>query len=198
MNLKKIFDLLVGLVSQPARVWSDLSDKQGDNNEQFFKSYLYPLLGIVALLSFVGVLFSMTEGEGIRTRLSFGESFQYALKNCIRLMIITFAGFHTASYVLSEVMKRTFKRPGEMILCQGFVGYTSAYVYLLILIRSLFPSLFFLYIFLLYVVYIIWEGAIPYMKIEENDQMKFTIWAGVIVLLTPFFVEIVIVSFMLN
>ena len=196
--LKKIYDLLVGLISQPAKTWSSLSNKQVNNNELFFKSYLYPLLGIVALLSFVGVFISMTEGEGIRTRLSIGDNFQFALKNCIRLVIITFAGFHTASYILSEVMKKIFKRPGELILCQRFVGYNSAFVYLLILIRSLFPSLFFLYIFLLYVVYIIWEGAIPYMKIEENDQMKFTIWTGAIVLLTPFLVEIIIVSFMLN
>ena len=114
--LKRIFDLLVGLVSQPAKAWSDLSNKRGNNNEQFFKSYLYPLLGIVALLSFVGVFITMTEGEGIRTRLSIGDNFQFALKNCIRLVIITFAGYHAASYILSEVMKKIFKRPGELVL----------------------------------------------------------------------------------
>jgi len=196
--LKRIYDLLVGLISQPAKTWNILSNKQVNNNENFFKSYLYPLLGIVALLSFVGVFITMSEPEGIRTKLNIGEHFQFALKNCLRLAIITFAGFHTASYILSEVMKKLFNRPGELSLCRRFVGYTSAFVYLMILIRSLFPSLFFLYIFLLYVVYIIWEGAIPYMKIEEKDQMKFTVWAGAIVLLTPFLVEIIIVAFMLN
>ncbi len=192
--LKNIFDLLVRLISQPAKAWSMLADKQENDNENFYKSYLYPLFGIVALLSFVGVL--LTTPEGQHESLSFNGHLQYGLKNCIRLIIITFAGFHLASYILSEVMKKIFNRPGELKLCQRFVGYSSSLVYILILTRSLFPSLFFLYIFLLYVVYIIWEGAIPYMKMEENDQLKFTIWTGAIVLLTPFLIEIIMVSLM--
>ncbi len=192
--LKNIFDLLVRLISQPAKAWSMLAGKQENNNERFYKSYLYPLFGIVALLSFVGVLLAAQEGQ--RFEISFGEHLQFALKNCVRMTIITFAGFHLASYILSEVMRKIFKRPGELKLCQRFVGYSSSAVYLLILTRSLFPSLFFLYIFLLYVVYIIWEGAIPYMKIEENDQLKFTLWSGAVVLLTPFLIEVIMGAFM--
>ncbi|MDR1371226.1 MAG: hypothetical protein LBJ72_14065 [Dysgonamonadaceae bacterium] len=192
--LKKTFDLLVRLISQPAKAWSMLADKQENNNEDFFRSYLYPLFGIVALLSFVGVL--LTTPEVRHENQSFNGYLQFALKNCIRLIIITFSGFHLASYILSEVMKKIFNRPEELKLCQRFVGYSSSLIYLLILTRSLFPSLFFLYIFLFYAVYIVWEGAIPYMKMEENDQLKFTLWTGAIVLLTPFLIEIAMVSLM--
>jgi cation transport ATPase len=182
---KQIFDLLVRLISQPAKAWSILSDKQEANNENFYKSYLYPLFGIVALLSFVGVFLTHKNFD-----------VQLALKNCIGFVIIAFVGFYLASYFLSEIMGKIFNRPGEMKRCQRFVGYSSSLTYVLFMVLSLFPELFFLKIFLLYTIYIIWEGAIPYMDMEENAQLKFTVLAGIIILLTPFIIEMIIFMLM--
>ncbi|GHT70779.1 membrane protein [Bacteroidia bacterium] len=182
---KQIFELLVGLITQPAKAWSNLSGKQETNNEEFYKSYLYPLFGIVALLSFVGVFLTHKNFD-----------VQLALKNCIGFVITAFVGFYLASYFLSKVMGKVFNRPGEIKLCQRFVGYSSSFTYVLFMVLSLFPELFFLKIFLLYTIYIIWEGAIPYMVIEENIQMKFTVLAGIIILLTPFIIEMVMFMLM--
>lgn len=182
---RQIFSLLVKLIIQPAKAWSELSDKQEKNNDKFYKSYLYPIFGFVALLSFVGVLLTFKNFD-----------LQLALKNCIRLIITAFAGFYLASYILSEVMGRVFNRPGEMILCQRFTGYPSALIYILIMVLSLFPQLFMLRIFYPYIIYIIWEGAIPYMEIDENDQLKFTLIAGAIMLLTPFLIEMIMFMLM--
>jgi cation transport ATPase len=173
------------LISQPAKAWITLSDKREIDNEGFYKSYLYPLFGMVALLSFVGVF--LTEKN---------FDVQIALRNCIRFLITSFAGFYLASYFLSKVMSKVFNRPGEMRLCQRFVGYSSSLTYVLFMVLSLFPELFFLRIFLLYTIYIVWEGAIPYMAVEENNQMKFTVQAGVIVLLTPFVIEMIMFMLM--
>ncbi len=175
---KQIFDLLVRLIVQPAKAWNLLSDKQESDNEQFYKSYLYPLFGIVALLSFVGVFLTQKNFD-----------LQLALKQCISLIITVFVGFYLASWLLSEIMSRVFNRPGELKLCQRFTGYSSSLIYVLFMVSSLFPELFFLNIFLFYTIYIIWEGVIPYMHIEENDQLKFTVFAGIVILGSPYLIQ---------
>ncbi len=183
--LKGIFDLLIKLIAQPAKAWNSLSDKQETDNESFFKSYLYPLFGIVALLSFVGIFLTYKE-----------FNLQLALKTCIRLLVTVFVGFYLASFFLSETMTRMFNRSGELKLCQRFVGYSSSIIYILSMILALFPEFFFLYVFLFYTIYIIWEGAIPYMNIDENQQLKFTVMASLIVLACPYLIDMVMYMLM--
>ena len=183
---KNIFDLLIRLILQPAKAWDTLSDKQETNNDLFFKSYLYPLFGLVALLSFVGVFFSSKSFD-----------IQLALKNSIRLIIAVFIGFYLASFLLSEVMKRIFDHSGEIKLCQRFVGYSSSLIYVLSMILSLFPEeFFFLYIFLFYTIYIIWEGSVRYMYIKEKEQVKFSAFASMIILVCPYLINTIMYMLM--
>ncbi len=58
-------------------------------------------------------------------------------------------------------------------------------MFALSIILALLPEFFFLRIFVLYTFYIVWEGAEPYMKVEEPVRMKFTCVATGIILLTP-------------
>ncbi len=176
--LKGLFGLLFSIIYQPSKAWNMLSEKQETDNENFFKSYFYPLLGIIALFSFLGVFFTRKEFE-----------VQLALKNAISLLIAVYAGLYLASYLLSEFRFRYLGKEKDLKLCQRFVGYASAIVYALYLVLSFFPEFFFLKIFLLYTVYIVWEGATSYMGVEEKHKLKFTLLASVIIILCPFLIE---------
>lgn len=79
-----------------------------------------------------------------------------------------------------------------MKLCQRFVGYSSSLMFALNIVLMLLPEFFFLRIFILYTFYIVWEGAGPYMQVEENIRLKFVGIATAVILITPALIEFVL------
>jgi len=86
-------------------------------------------------------------------------------------------------------MEHLYSTENSYKLCQRFVGYSSALIYAMYLILAIFPDYSFLQLFLLYTIYIIWEGASVYMQIPENERNRFTAIATATILLSPFIVE---------
>ena len=178
---KYLFERLYKIIFQPAKSWEILADEKEEeiiDNDSFFKTYLYPIIGIVALLTFAGVFFHKKEFE-----------VQLALRLTITVLIALFAGFYLASFLLSKAMERLFLRKDNDKLCQRFVGYSSALIYVMYMVLAIFPDFGFLQLLLLYTIYIIWEGAPIYMQIPEDERNKFTAVATAIVLLSPYIIE---------
>lgn len=53
-------------------------------------------------------------------------------------------------------------------------------------------GVFLLRIFVLYTFYIVWEGAGPYMQVEEKIRLKFVGTATGLILLTPWLIEVIL------
>jgi hypothetical protein len=182
---KQLFILLFGLITEPEKTWMKLSEKQEKNNTHFYKSYLYPIFGIIALLSFVGILTSPDHSD-----------LQTALKTVIMQMTVYVGGFYLSLFILSEFIIPRFKEEWDKFLIERFLGYASAMIYAVAIIQSLFPSLFFLQIIVFYSAYIVWMGAIRYLHIEENDMVKFTVFSGITILFTPWLISSLMSRFM--
>ncbi|MDR0682909.1 MAG: hypothetical protein LBG15_13835 [Dysgonamonadaceae bacterium] len=178
---KQLFILLFQLITKPVPVWERLSEQQKKNNDDFYKSYLFPIIGTIALLSFVGIIIS-TETFNV----------QLALKRVILQVMIYGGSFYSVSFVLSSYIFPRFDLPVNKLLAERFTGYSSSLTYIVVMILSLFPSFFFLNLFLLYTVYIIWAGAIEFLKIREAFLMKFTMFTSILILLTPFLIDFLI------
>ncbi|MDR2119599.1 MAG: YIP1 family protein [Tannerella sp.] len=170
---KEIFLRLTGLVFKPAEAWTS-APRDEEEHEAFLSRYIYPLTGLIALAAFLGVFFNRKEFD-----------FVIALKSTIMEFVSSAGGFFLGAYLLSEIWRGMFNRPKDMKRCQFFTGYASAVIFLLKIALSLLPEFFFLHILILYTVYIVWEGAEPFMQIRENEQIKFTICASVIIILSP-------------
>lgn len=189
--IKILFEQLYRLIFQPAKAWNILSEKaentqsslnkRQSENDSFFKDYLYPAIGIVALLSFLGILFNRKEFD-----------VQLALKATISATLSLFVGFYLASFLLSEAMGRLFSEEKHYRRCERFAGYSSALVYVLYMFLAVFPEFSFLYLLSLYSIYMIWEGATPYMHIAEDQKVKFTVIASAIILLSPVLISKII------
>ena len=169
------------IIFQPAKTWSELADEKEEeivDNDSFFKTYLYPVIGIVALLTFAGVFFHKKE-----------FSVELALRLTINALISLFVGFYLASHLLSEMMLKFFSDKKQYKLCQRFIAYSSALIYVMYMVLALFSGYNFLLLILLYTVYIVWEGAVSYMQIPEEQRINFTMFASAIVLLSPFIIK---------
>jgi len=173
----KIFKLLIAIILSPGDTWMELREQE-EERDMFISQFIFPLIGMIALAAFLGILFTRKEFD-----------FEIALKITLRTVIAVTGGFFLGAYLLNEVWNGMFNQPKNMELCRHFVGYASSLMFVLYIITSLLPEFFFLQIFVLYTVYIIWEGTYVYMKIRENKRLIFTIIASFIVIITPFIIE---------
>lgn len=172
---KELFKWVVAIITQPAKAWKELSKKE-EKGDEFLTHFVYPLIGLITVAAFIGILFTRKE-----------FSTELALKSSIKALVSYFGGFFLAAYLLNELWATLFKREKDLKLCQRFVGYSSVLMYALNIVLLLLPvsDFFFLRIFILYTVYIVWEGAGPYMKVPTNERMKFMVVASSLIVLLP-------------
>ena len=175
---KQLIILLFNLIIHPKRTWKERIEEQDANNDHFFKSYLYPIFGIIALFSFAGILLYLGKWE-----------VQTAIKQVIRDIIPYFAGYFLVVFALSQLSVNLFNQKLTNVVCECFTGYASAAVYLIAILYALFPFFPFIQLLTLYTFYIVRQGAIHYLRIREQHLTKFTIFAGILIILTPLIVR---------
>ncbi|MCD7936861.1 MAG: YIP1 family protein [Tannerellaceae bacterium] len=181
---KDIFSWVIQLITQPARAWQKLAEKE-ETDEQFLSRFIYPLIGMVAIAAFLSILV---------TRKQFDS--EIALKAAIIALVSAFGGFFLSSYILNEMGPGFLGRAKDLKLWQRFVGYSSVLMYALEIVLSLLPEFFFLRFFLLYTTYIVWEGAGPFMQVEEKDLLKFVGVSTAVILLMPMIIGKLLMIFM--
>jgi hypothetical protein len=131
-------------------------------------------LGIIALLSFLGLLISP-------------ESFDFssALKTVLKQVLITGGSFYLSAYSISRWLFPRVDLSPNRFLSERFTGYASSMIFAIVMLKSLFPSLFFLEIISIYTFYMVWVAASVYLKISEEHLVRFTVIAGIMILLLP-------------
>jgi len=183
---REVFRKVIALASQPQKTWETLvGEGENEEHEKFLSNFVYPLIGLVAVAAFVGVLFSRREFD-----------VELALKASVRDLASSLFGFFLASYFLNELWGNFFNRDKDSKLCQRFIGYSSSLMFVLNIVLALLPEFFFLRIFVLYIVYIVWEGAVSYMKVEDSERLKFTGITSALIIVAPVVIRIVLVMLM--
>jgi hypothetical protein len=178
---KDLYNTTISLIFSPSKAWRDLREKRTDDNEKFLSGFVYPFIGMITLSAFLGVLFTRKEFD-----------IQIALKSAILSLLSVFGGFFLASYLVNEMWYTLFKGRKNIKLCQNFVGYSSVLMFSLDILLRLFPEFFFLRFLLLYTIYIVWEGAIPYMDMQESEQLKFVGFSTAIIIGTPYILRFIL------
>ncbi|MDR0429833.1 MAG: hypothetical protein LBH58_05060 [Tannerellaceae bacterium] len=172
---KELFKWVVAIITQPAKAWDELSRKK-EKGDEHLNRFVYPLIGLVTAAAFVGILFTHKD-----------FNIELALKSSIKALVSYFGGFFLAAYLLNELWVAMFKRENDIKLCQRFVGYSSAMIYSLNIVLMLLPAsdFFFLRALMFVTVYIVWEGAAPYMKVPDKERLKFMIVASLLIISLP-------------
>jgi hypothetical protein len=178
---RNLYNTTISLIFKPSEAWRALSGKRMDDHEKFLSGFVYPFIGLIAMAAFLGILFTRREFD-----------LQIALKSAILSLLSSFGGFFLASYSINEIWYSLFKRERNVKLCQKFVGYSSVLMFTLNVLLSLMPEFFFLRFLVLYTIYIVWEGAMPYMNVREPEQLKFVSFSTTIIVITPYALEFIL------
>ena len=175
---KSIFETIVTLGTNPVPTWKKLAQNISSEGETFLSRFVYPLIGMTTLANFIGILWNRK-----------GFQFEYALKSSAVTFVTLFAAFFLASYILNKLFIRYFNKPDSLPLTQQFVGYTYSFSYVIQILQSLLPSLFFLKFALLYVIYVIWVGSDSFMNIPEKSRIKFMAVVSFVLFVVPILIE---------
>ena len=170
------------LISSPARAWEEIHLEE--DRRKVLMDFVYPLLGLCGLAVFLGALFSLGWGEP--------ESYRYAMQECCAVVVSLFGGYFLAAYLMNVAGMRLFRLADDAPLMQQFAGYASVVVFLLNVVLGLFPKFPVVMALLLqfYTVYIVWEGVLKMVQIEEKDRLRFTVLFSVLLLLCPFAIDL--------
>jgi len=178
---KQLAILLFNLIFHPEKAWKTRIEEQDTDTGDFQMSYLYPILGIIALFSFVGILLSLQKWE-----------IQIAIKQVIKETVPYFIGYFLAVFALSRLSMKFAEEELPDSICERFTGYASAAVYAIAMLSALLPTFPFIQLFTVYTFYIVWQGAIHYLRIKEQHLAKFTIFASILIILAPLIVRLLL------
>jgi hypothetical protein len=182
---KQIVIPLFNFIIHPEKAWKECNEEQDSDNEIFLKSYLYPVFGLIALFSFVGILLYLKKLD-----------MQIAIKQVVKETIPYFAGFYISVFALSRWSLKFFEMKLPNPVCERFTGYASSAVYVMAMLYALFPYSLYIHILNIYTFYIVRQGAIHYIQINTKYLTKFTIFAGVLIAFTPVIIRLLLILMM--
>ena len=181
MDYKNLFNIVLSLISSPAKAWEEINL---EDRRKVFTAFVYPMIGLCGLSFFIGSLF--TNGW------SGPESFQIAMTRCCAVAVALFGGYFLAAYAINELRVRLFEGNSDMQLAQQFAGYALVVTFVVWTINGLMPDFSIVgWIFQFYIVYVVWEGVPVLLKIDEKRRFKFTILSSLLLLICPILIEFV-------
>lgn len=173
-ELKHLFLLLIF----PRKTWQK-TDKAPCATQLFLNQFLYPLMGVTAIVCFVGYFFS-----------------DISLSKALRLSIIEFVKFFGGFYALVYVMKVFSTNVLEVVQPESrikrFVGYNLG-LYMLfdicLLVVRYFCEVPTIVDFLpLLLAYVIWNSQ-KYMEIPEQKSILYVVAATILFLAIPMAIQ---------
>ncbi|MDR0686036.1 MAG: YIP1 family protein [Dysgonamonadaceae bacterium] len=167
----KLFSQLYRLITSPDIMWKELAPEKESGNENFYRNYFHVATGVIALASFLGAILT-------------GNTFPAALKTVLGEIFIFFFGFYIAAYTIRYLSKR-YNIELQSRVCEKYVGYASAAVYLSAIPAALFPALSILRLLALYSFVIAKKGTTHYLGVTEDNE-KFAFAASTVIVILPF------------
>lgn len=181
---RDIFVTIAQLIVASPGAWKDIDREKRPLNE-FLSRFLHPIVGIIALTTFIGGLWLVRDGD-----------VESALKNVIITVVAVYGGYYLAAYALNEAAPR-FGLTRNMARFQQFVGYSSVVLYALYIIIPFLTDFFILWVFALYTIHLVNTGAKFFMKVPAGNRVNFSILAAALSVLTPALIQ-ALFSFLLT
>lgn len=172
MDIKNILIRTKNLLISPDKEWSMiLSDD--DKGFKAVNNFALPLIALCTGAAFIGELISTT-----------GVNFEQALIAGILSFFSSYVGIYLAMGIIRFFAPR-FGVAQDTKTILTLVVYASAVYFVVEFITKLIPDLFFLRILALYLAYVVWEGVVPIMKVEDKHKGGFVLFCSFAILASP-------------
>lgn len=178
-QLWDILKFLARILSNPDGTWLVVAERDADRRvvDDMLRDYYFPLLGGGAALLFLAKGFAVDP-----------FSWEAAIKGGATFLISYFAGYYLAVFLVRELCKAICETQPDRHRVQGFVAYAMSFVLAVEVVAGCLPSMKFLLIGCLYIIYIVWCGARRYLSIREDLRLRFSVFASIAIVVSPYVV----------
>ena len=167
-----IFKNILLLIVSPRVGWEDIN-AGGIATSRVRRVAFYPLLALLALTTFVPMLYDKTVTVSMSLMMAIINFSSY------------FFSYFIVSYLLSGFYPELVKTRGATARLHELVLYSLIYLVLLAIIANVLPINFTPIFFMMsYMVWIVYRGT-HYMGLEKSRQTRFLIATSALLLLTP-------------
>lgn len=164
---------LTELITSPSKAWESLKKISSNKKTPIFKVTIISIL-ISSALNFLG------------TSLVFDEfNFTSGLKSGCTTFFTLFISVYISSFINLIIFENLTKKDAKI---SEIFNYTALLYSLTFLIYGLEPILsliFFYKLFIIYTIYIAWNGAERFIEVPAENKVFFSTGCGICVILTP-------------
>ncbi len=182
---KDFFRRIWRIIVSPAATWKEITTETAEN-KPYLSAYFYPLLTLVGMAAFFSSF--------IHTQ----ETFRIELVQGIRIFIRVFAAFFASYFLSSFVLDRLFVRwlglAPDKIKTEKLCVYSLTPLLLVRFFTFLVKDLFFLYIFVVYTVYVVWEASGGLYEMPGKQRGRFTALTTAVIILSPVLIELILIK----
>lgn len=173
--MKQLLGSVTLLVTQPAKAWKFVS-RMGNRNAMF-REFLYPLIALSCLATFLGMVF----GNGFG-----GESIYPALVRMAIMFMTFFCTYHLTAFLVARLSTHYMDMEINRDKTDLLTGYSMVVVLLLDLCLGLFPNFRIIaWIAQFYTVKIVWDGAAVLLRIPEERRLGYTMIVSLMIIFIP-------------
>lgn len=176
MDLKSLLNLVLMLLSQPAKAWRHISHCA--SRASMFNEFLYPLIMLCCLSTLLGTIF--THGFG-------ADSLYFAIVKMGVQFATLFFAYHLLALIVAKISTVYMKTDYDRLHTDRLTAYSMVVVLLLEIVLALFPNFRIIgWILQFYTIKVVWDGAAVLMRITEERRFVYTMAVSVLVMLVPF------------
>jgi len=172
--------LFTSILITPGKGWEAAYNSKQPKREVMLK-YALPLIIITGICSIIGSF--ITTGNMV---------WGLGIKRMVVMIISLFAGIYLSAFCIriafSALLNRAFQFSDALI----FTIYSFTCVFAVLILDELFEEIFFIDIFYLYTFYIVHEGCIKFLQLQESKSDKksfFVLIASAAIILWPIVVR---------
>ncbi len=182
---KAFFRRIWRIITAPAAAWKEITADTTEN-KPYLSAYFYPLLTFVGLAAFFSPI--------IHTQETFRIELGLGIQSFIRVFTAYFASYFLSSYVLDRLFVRWLGLAPDKIKAEKLCVYSLTPLLLVRIFTFLVKDLFFLYIFVVYTVYIVWEASGGLYEMPGRQRGRFTALTILVIMLSPVLIEFILIK----
>ncbi|MCK9299993.1 MAG: YIP1 family protein [Bacteroidales bacterium] len=182
---KAFFRRIWRIITAPAAAWTEITEETAEN-KPYLSAYFYPLLAMVGIAAFLNPFIHAQENF----RIELGQGIQ----TFIRVFTAYFASYFLSSLVLDRLFVRWLGMDADKVKAEKLSVYALTPLLLVRIFTFLIKDLFFLYIFVVYTVFIVWEASGRLYVMPNKQRGRFTALTTLVLLLSPVLIEFILIK----
>lgn len=161
-----------GLMMSTSQTWEGI--KAENSNRSAFKTYYVPFMLVCVS---VVLVFKMLYADSDRI--------QTALVYAVLTVLSYMGAFFFTRYLTTRFIKVNHPTKNDASIIEKIISYSFAVVFVLKIVTTIIPSLFFLQILNIYTVYLVWEGCRVMFDMDEDERGKIMLIIGLSAMFVP-------------